>query len=176
MKKLVLVLALLLVMGGFVCAQDDPVRIDASSGIYYDAYPFQTEGGFQIFESLFNLRAGVHLGLGFNLSEFMTLGAEAGALAMYWSYSDGSTVVLMDLPFHGYVDFRLGEALGLKVYGGGIGIGVLANGIAFGIRPEAGARLMLGGFYLEAAYVFGVSSDIWRYGLGFSTNLLAEDA
>ena len=177
MKKIILVLALLLLVGGIAMADYyDPVRFDASYGIHYDAYPFKGDNSLENFaEALFNLRAGFQFGLGFNLSENLSIGAEGGLLGFYWR-SGGYYYTLFDVPFHGFVDLRLADELGIKLFGGGIGIGVLGSSLAFGIVPEAGARLNLGGFYLEAAYVFGANNNnIFRYGLGFTANVLAEE-
>ncbi|MBI9107174.1 MAG: hypothetical protein JEZ04_10575 [Spirochaetales bacterium] len=171
MKKIILVLAVFLVFGGIISAEgtEGPVRLDFSSGLYYDAFPFQTTDGLQILEAIFNLRFGGHLGLGFNLSENMRLGVEAGVLAFSWE-TDSYYYTLLDLPFRGYFDLHAGEDLSLRAFGGGIVIMAIGNGIASVIVPEAGARVSLGGFYIEAAYVFS-NNPIQRFGLGFTGSL-----
>jgi len=176
MKKILLVLAVLVLFGGAVSAQEEqgPIRLDFSSGLYYDAYPMEDMGGFEIIAALFNLRVGGLVGLGFNIGEAITVGGEVGALAMYWSDNSGSYSILFDLPVHAYADVHLGEAVALRVYGGGIGLGYWTNSFFLGFAPEVGARASLGGLYVEAAYVLS-AEPFYRYGIGFTANAFSDE-
>ena len=168
MKKIVLVLIVLALFGGFISAQEveGPMRVDSSGGIYYDAFPLQSTNGFQFLEAIFNLRVGGHLGLGVNLNDSMTIGGEVGILAMYWE-SGYYYYTLLDLPFRGYFDIHAGDAVALRAFGGGLAVVAIGNGIATAVLPEVGARVSLGGLYLEATYVFA-NTPYQRYGIGYT--------
>lgn len=170
MKKIIIVLAVLILLGGTVFAQEEqgPVRVDFSSGLYYDAYTLPDLGGFEFLAAIINLRVGGFMGLGFNPNEFLTVGAEAGALAMYWENSTGYYTTLFDLPFHAYADVHLGEFIALRAYGGGVALGTISSAIDINVVPEAGARLSLGGLYAEVSYVF-TATPFQRYGIGFTS-------
>lgn len=170
MKKIVIMLVVLFLIGGAVFAEgnEGPVSVDLSVGLYYDAYDLSELGDFAILAALFNMRGGILFGVGFNVMDFVTIGAEAGALGMYWYDSYGNYVTMLDLPFHAYADLHAGDVISLRAYGGGILIGAIANGIAYYVAPEAGARVSLGGFYVEGSYVFA-DTAFPRFGLGFTT-------
>lgn len=168
MKKVIILTVLFILISGFAMA--DGLTVDISAGLYYNAHDFETEGAFQVFESLFYLRAGGLLGAGYRVNKFLSAGGELGFLYMTYDFGGGETA-LIDIPMHIYADMSLGNILAFRPYGGAVMLHSTAESAVYQLNPELGARLSLGGFYFDAAYVFAEESYT-RYGIGFTGYLI----
>ena len=168
MKKLMILTMLLMLISGFAMA--DGLTVDISAGIYYNAYNLRDEDSFQFPGSFSYFRAGGLLGAGYRVNKFLSAGGELGFLYLTYDYGDGETA-LIDLPMHVYADISLGKILAFRPYGGAVMLHSTAESAVYRINPELGARLSLGGFYIDTAYVFAEESYT-RYGIGFTGYLI----
>lgn len=133
---------------------------DVGGGLYYDAYPMT--GGFDILQLL---RGGAWVDAMHPLEGGFSLGGEVGAFYMADPQSSRSFI---DLPLRIKGSYRRGN-LDLQGFGG-LFTADSPSAIAFGFGIEAGARVMLGPFYAEGSYVFGLGglAGFPRFGLGYS--------
>jgi hypothetical protein len=147
----------------------------AGAGLLYDAYPLSGTI-LDVLIALTYLRGGAWIDFSFPLADGLALGPELGLYYMSASDSTGSaTTSLFDIPINAKIGYQLGK---LKVEGfGGLMTTVgAATGAtpAFGFGLDTGARLWLGGLYLEGSYVFGLggAQSFPRYGLGYAIKLI----
>jgi hypothetical protein len=131
---------------------------DVGGGLYYDVYPMT--GGFDILQGL---RGGAWVDAMHPLEGGFSLGGEVGAFYMADPQSSRSFI---DLPLRVKASYRRGNLQGF----GGLFTADSPSAIAFGFGIEAGARAMLGPFYAEGSYVFGLGgvASFPRFGLGYS--------
>jgi hypothetical protein len=147
----------------------------AGAGLLYDAYPLSGTV-LDILLALTHLRGGAWIDLGFPLAGGLSLGPELGLYYMTASNStSGASTSLFDLPLNAKIGYQLGK---LKVEGfGGLMTTVDSESdgaTTFGFGLDTGARLWLGGLYLEGSYVFGLgeAQSFPRYGLGYAIKVI----
>ncbi len=168
MKKAIILTILSLSISGFATA--DGLTVDISAGLYYNAYNLRDEESSQFPGSISYFRAGGLLGAGYRVNKFLSAGGELGFLYLTYDYGNGETA-LIDIPIHVYADMSLGKILAFRSYGGAVMLHSTDESSVYHINPELGARISLGGFYFDAAYVFGEESYT-RYGIGFTGYLI----
>ena len=183
MKKTILVLIMIISIGCFAFAEDGgPIRGDFTMGAYYNAEPLSGSDSIavNIWESLFNFHAGVLAGLGYNITDDMTVGAELGILAGVSVTIGDYYIADIDLPLNAFYEFRY-EDFAVKGYAGGMFLALVGNELTLEGGIDLGARLSWMGFYIEGGYVFQPALLIGeieysmnhypRFGLGYTMGL-----
>ena len=179
MKKLLIVLVLLLVIGIVAFAEEDKFTVDAGAGLYYDAYPLSGTA-FDFLIILFGLRGGVFGDLNFMLSDGMSVGIEAGVAYMTVTSGvepDTVSSSLFDIPLYATFRYSFG-GVAVQPYAGMLFTGAASDaGGEFVSNVAAGARILLGSVFAEAAYVIGLGPgavSFPRFGLGAQFNNLVS--
>lgn len=148
-------------------------KVSTGVGFLYDAYPL-TGTVLDIALAIFNLRGGLWGDLMFPLGQNLALGPEAGAY--YIATTSGISMSLFDIPLNAKIEYALGK---IKL-AGFTGLFATASKLAttdtptFGLGIDAGARIRLGGFFVEGSYVLGLSGLVSfpRFGLGYTLDIL----
>jgi hypothetical protein len=151
-----------------------PLAIEAGTGLYYDAYPL-TGSLLDFLVWIYNLRGGAWGDLMIPIKGGLSLGGEVGA---FYMTNDKYTAGTIDLPLHAKAAYRLGK-LGIEGVAGLFTSAVIdpaSSTYDFFLGLDAGARLRLGGFYLEGGYVYGLGElpSFPRFGLGFTFPIVAK--
>ncbi len=178
MKKLLIALFLIVVMAGGLAAKSEKkaaeplkaVSIDLGVGVWEHLY---TPGAIRtgdIMAILLGFRAGGFGAFRVNLSDILSVGAEVGFAYMRIPSMVGKTVACYDVPIHAIVRAKFG-GVALQPYVGGL---LAGRDEALDFNLHAGAKLLLGGFFIDASVVIptepGGFNFYPRFGLGFQIN------
>ena len=150
MKKIVFLLIALLLISSYSFAQTSGgggggLTLDIGIGLMYLMPTTATQF------LIFNLRGGGNIALAYNLG-IVEIGAEAGLYVM--GVEIGTyTLLMFEIPINALVRLPLGF-IDIEAYGGAwIEIATVEEASASALGFDFGARIVISGFYIGAAYV-----------------------
>lgn len=157
MKIKLLIIAILLNISLYTFGEENSterksgrlVSVDLVMGIRYN----------NVFETnefvLSDMRAGASMDLLFNINSTIGLGADAG---FYTIYDLENTQLLFDIPINCIAKLSFGRYFAFEAYGGMYFKGYMMNDTNNDTHTDlftnAGARIVIWNFYIEADYIF----------------------
>jgi len=191
MKKLIIMSFLVLLLCTAIFAQEEmqssasPLRIEGGGGLTIEIPDVAENEEVSLLDGismLFNmLRVGVFANVRYEIVKNVTVGAELGLFAFTTSDEDGNTQMtpLIDIPIRAVIRYDLG-VLGVMLFGGYNFANTMDLSTASGLNQlhklEAGARIYLGGLYVDGALLFWQNNSVRksskRIGLGFAIPIM----